>query len=209
MRDPEYDRFGPWIIEISETDPAPPLFLPYLTRGDTALLSIKIPRKIERRVANPGMNLYDYMVTLYEEDLVILQRIGDDVRPHTFFYRDVQYLCQGESLLKGSLRLAMTESVFDLPHNTVSAGIIGRLVDLIRERYCGEADHPAPIDEPDVQEADLTYFFSGCWRNRKHNIRSSRSWQHRRKKSLDLMKRAVSAGSFMASPTKVCWNRFI
>ena len=55
MRDPEYDRFGPWIIEISEADPPPPLFRPYLTREETVLLSIKIPRKIDRRDAPPAL----------------------------------------------------------------------------------------------------------------------------------------------------------
>ncbi len=40
MGNPEYDRFGPWIIEISALDPPPPLFQPYLTRQETPLLDI-------------------------------------------------------------------------------------------------------------------------------------------------------------------------
>ena len=161
MRDPEYDRFGPWVIEISDADPPPPLFRPYLTREDSVLLSIKIPRKIERRDARPGMNLYDYMITLYEEELIILERVGNDVRSEAFFYRDIQWLRYGEHLLKGSLHLSMTGKVYDLPFNTVSMNIIHRLVDLIRQRYAGGAGQVAIAEGPDISEGDLSFFFAG------------------------------------------------
>lgn len=160
MRDPEYDRFGPWVIEISEEDPPPPLFLPYLTREETPLLSIKIPRKIERRDASPGMNLYDYMVTLYEDDLVILQRVDNDVRSFVFLYRDVKYIRLEEDLLKGSLFLAMPDELFMLPFNTVSRDVIRPLVDLIRQRYSDGAGQ-APIGEENaVVQGELSYYFT-------------------------------------------------
>lgn len=161
MRDPEYDAFGPWIIEISELDPPPPLFRPFLTRKEIPLLSIKIPRKIERRVAHPGMNLYDYMVILYEEELVILQRVGNDVQSETFYYRDVQFLRLSEHLLKGELRLVMTGKVFDVPFSTVSTRIMQRLVGLIRERYTDGAAQAVPVEEVgDLAEGDLSYYFT-------------------------------------------------
>ncbi|RKX93863.1 MAG: hypothetical protein DRP59_01775 [Spirochaetes bacterium] len=59
----EYDRFGPCIVEISEEDPFPPLFLPYLKGDESSLFSIKIPRREERRNLEPGMNLYDYVLS--------------------------------------------------------------------------------------------------------------------------------------------------
>jgi hypothetical protein len=161
MRDPEYDAFGPWIIEISELDPPPPLFRPYLTREEIPLLSIKIPRKIERRLAHPGMNLYDYMVTLYQEDFVILQRVENDVRSEAFYYRDIQYIRYGEHLLKGNLHLAMRGKVFDVPFNTVSTKIMHHLVSLIRERYTnGEAQATMSEEIRDIAEGDLSYYFT-------------------------------------------------
>jgi hypothetical protein len=161
MRDPEYDRFGPWIIEISEEDPPPPLFRPYLTRKETALFSIKIPRKIDRRNAKPGMNMYDYMISLYQEDLVILERVGNDVRSETFYYRDIQYICYGEHLLKGSLHLSMTSKDYDLPFNTISTKIIQRLVDLIRQRYTSGAVQATITEPTDISEGDLSFYFAG------------------------------------------------
>ena len=160
MRDPEYDRFGPWIIEISELDPPPPLFVPYLTREEETLLSIKIPRKIERRNARPGMNLYDYMVNLYREDMVILERVGHDVRSETFFYRDIHCLRLGEHLLQGNLRLFMSDRVFDIPYNTVSQKIIRRLVTLLRQRYAEGVGTIAIAEEPDRPQGEFSFLFT-------------------------------------------------
>ncbi|NCF65903.1 MAG: hypothetical protein GWP61_08010 [Chloroflexi bacterium] len=160
MRDPEYDSFGPWIIEISELDPPPPLFLPYLTREENPLFSIKIPRKIDRRAAHPGMNLYDYLVTLYQEDFVILKRVGDEVSSEAFFYKEIQHLRHSEHLLKGNLHLAMMGKSYDLPFNTVSADIMRRLAELIRERYTGEAERAATVGDKGIPEDNLSYYFS-------------------------------------------------
>jgi len=169
-RDPEYDRFGPWVIEISEVDPPPPLFLPYLTRTEEPLLSIKIPRKIDRRDAQAGMNLYDYLITLYEEDLVILERVGDAVQARTFYYGDIQYLRLNENLLKGILNLCTIDMDYALRFNTVSSAIMQQLVDLIRQRYTGPVG-PALIEEnARFQEEALSFYFTRLLADEhKHN----------------------------------------
>ena len=100
-RDPEYDRFGPWIIEISPDDPAPPLFVPFLDRTEEPRLSLKVPRQIERRRAHPGMDLYDYVVNLYEEDMLILMRVGPEVEARALRYRDIGSLRVREDLCAG------------------------------------------------------------------------------------------------------------
>ncbi len=134
-RDPEYDRFGPWVIRISEEDPPPARFVPYLTRDEPALLSVKIPRKIARRDAHPGMDLYDYVVSLYEHDLVILERIETEVRSETIAYGDIKHVSLREDLLRGTLHLGVPDSPYDLAYNTVSNDVMRPLVDVIVERY--------------------------------------------------------------------------
>jgi hypothetical protein len=139
-RQHEYDRFGPWAIEVTAEDPAPPLFRPHLTRSEPALLSIKIPRHVERRNARPGMDLYDYLVCLYEDGLVVMQRAGQqrsgsEVRVETVRYQDVQYVGVSQDLLRGNLHLGLPGRPFDLPYNTVSEGLMWRAVDLVRQRY--------------------------------------------------------------------------
>ncbi len=158
-RNLEYDRFGPWVTEISDEDPTPPLFEPYLTRTDPALLSLKIPRKIARRDAHPGMDLYDYLVTLYEDDMVVLRRVGQDVQADTLRYRDVQHLQVSDELLRGNVRLSLDGHAYDLPFNTVSGDVIARLVDMIRERYA-KPDAPAlPHTGHDPHTAGLSFYF--------------------------------------------------
>ena len=142
-RQHEYDRFGPWAIEVTTADPAPPLFRPHLTRSDPALLSIKIPRHIERRNARPGMDLYDYLVCLYEDDLTVMQRVGHEVRTETVRYQDVQYLRVSQDLLRGCLHLGLPSRPFELPYNTVSEALMERAVDLVRARYAGTDAHVA------------------------------------------------------------------
>jgi len=164
-RNLEYDRFGPWIIEISDQDPLPPLFLPYLTRAEAPLLSIKIPRSIERRDAKAGMNLYDYLVSLYGDDLVILERTGEDrVVTETFAYRDILLLRLTENLLQGNLHLGLRDKAYDLPFNTVGKDLMNRVVDLIRKRYLDPAAPVAPPPESPLMEGELSFLFAGLLR---------------------------------------------
>lgn len=158
QRDPEYDRFGPWVIEISDEDPPPPLFVPHLTRDETPLLSLKIPRKISRRDAHPGMDLYDYVVSLYDEDMLVLERIERQVEARTIRYREIQHLSLREELLRGTVHLGVPQGHYDLPFNTVSGDLMRRLVDIIRERYLSQ-EEPLPVEVEPVAAAELSFYF--------------------------------------------------
>ncbi len=159
-RDQEYDRFGPWVIEISAADPAPRLFEPHLTRTDAPLLAVKIPRKIARREAHPGMDLYDYVVSLYEDDMLILRRADRAVQADTITYRDIQHLRVREDLLRGSVHLGLPEHPLELPYNTVSGDIMKRLVGLIRERY--QVPGWTPLQpSPGHPVGGLSFYFEG------------------------------------------------
>jgi hypothetical protein len=155
----EYDRFGPWAVRISDEDPPPPLFASYLKRAERPLLSVKIPRHLERRNARPGMDLYDYLVALYEDDLVILQREGREVRIDGCRYRDVQYLRVSRSLLRGNIHLGLPGRPHDLGYNTVSDGLMLRLVEIIRQRYAREPAALPAWPEPRLEEGVLSFYF--------------------------------------------------
>jgi hypothetical protein len=158
-RQHEYDRFGPWAIAVSADDPPPPLFRPYLSRPEPALFSIKIPRHIERRNAHPGMDLYDYLVSLYEDDMSILQRVGREVRAATFRYEDVQYLRVEQDLLRGNVRLGLPGRPCDLPYNTVSDDLMRQVVATIRQRYARPQQLAVPGPELQLGEETLSFYF--------------------------------------------------
>jgi len=158
--DREYDRFGPWVIEISPEDPPPPLFLPYLDRADVPLLSLKVPRRISRREAHPGMDLYDFVVSAHEDDMVILQRTQGGVEHRTVSYRDIRLVSLSTDLLRGTLHLGLPEESLELPFNTVSEALMRRLVDIVRARY-GPA-HPAHRALPrEAVTEGLSFYFEG------------------------------------------------
>lgn len=158
-REREYAGFGPWAIEISDEDPPPPLFASYLTRSETPLLSVKIPRHLERRQARPGMDLYDHLVSLYEDDLVLLQRVDHDVRFDTYPIRDVQHLRVTSCLLLGAIHLALPGRTCTLRYNTISERLMLRLVALIRQRYTPEPALPPAEWEIDVPPGLLSFRF--------------------------------------------------
>ncbi len=157
----EYDRFGPWVIEISADDPPPPLFVPHLTRADPTLLSVKIPRDVDRRATQPGVDLYDYLICLHADDLVVHQRVGREVRTEVCRYRDVQQVRVVRDLLLGHVHLGLPGRSFDLPYSSVSDDLMSRLVDIIRQRYARADAHVSPVTPIEVREGELSFLFDG------------------------------------------------
>ena len=155
----EYDRFGPWVLEISDDDPVPPLFVPAVTRSDPALLRIKIPRDVDRRAMSPGADLYDSVICLYETDMVVHQRVGSEVRTEACRYRDVQSLQVDHDLLLGNLQLGLPGRSIGLRYSTVSSFIMSRLVELIRQRYAAGDPRAPAATEVTVRDDELSFSF--------------------------------------------------
>ncbi len=164
MRDPEYDRFGPWILEITEEDPLPPLFVSYMTRKEEPFFNIKIPRPIDRRDLSPGENMYDYVVSIYEKDLYILERVGDEVREQSIPYESIIALRHSEDLLDGNLFIYINNRCYKLPYSTVSSEIISRLIEILRQRYISTSSSRSDIisnRKPEPVSGELSFLFSG------------------------------------------------
>jgi hypothetical protein len=162
----EYDRFGPWALEISEDDPVPPQFAAHVSRQD-AILSVKVPRVIARRDAQPGMPLYDYLLSLYPEAMVVLERVGGSVAERTIEYDRIHHLSVSADLLRGRLHLAVPGAPLTLPYNTVSREVMDRVVGLIRERY-RRAPQAAPAELPaTVVPVELSFYFERLLNERR------------------------------------------
>jgi hypothetical protein len=133
--DSEYHAFGPWIIEVTEEYPLPPLFIPYLKDSQNSLMLIKVPRNIDRRDAKPGMDLYDYVICMYETYGYILKRNNKEVEEIKFYYDQVKGLENYKDLLLGILTIYINNNKIIIPYNAVSEEIITKLVKIIRDRY--------------------------------------------------------------------------
>lgn len=154
-RDREYDRFGPWALQISDEDPPPPLFEPHLRAFETPLLAVKIPRRIERRDAQPGMDLYDVVVSLYARDVDVLRRVDGGVQRETFAYDEVELVHVREDLLHGRLRLGLRDGTVELSYITISHPLMARVVALIRERYISAEPSAAGLAGQDGPSAAM------------------------------------------------------
>jgi hypothetical protein len=127
----EYDAFGPWIYEVNEEHPMPPLFAPYYKSLDNSLMVIKIPRNLERRNARPDMDLYDYVISLYEDSICILKRVDEHVEEMRAHYSSIVGIEDHRRLLKGTL----DHDKLIIPYNTVSSNIILKFTRIIREKF--------------------------------------------------------------------------
>ena len=134
-RKAEFNAFGPWILEITDEFPLPPLFIPYYSDGANALMRVKIPRDIERRRANQDMDLYDYVIGLYEDHMYILERLKGTVKETTISYAEMEGLENFADSLLGRFTIFLNDRKVMIPYNAVSKSIINSMMKIIRDRY--------------------------------------------------------------------------
>ncbi|WP_105614238.1 hypothetical protein [Vallitalea okinawensis] len=161
MRNKEYDAFGPWILEINKEHALPPLFVDNFTENNNYLMCIKIPRDIERRNAQPGMNLYDYVIALYEDYLYILKRVDDHVITQTVPYSEIEGIKDYRNLLVGELTLLLRHGSVSFRYNTVSSDIIDHITSIVRKRYVTEErslDTTCPTNEEYIKGKTEKYY---------------------------------------------------
>ncbi len=155
MKVSEYDAFGPWIYEVSDEHPLPPLFVPFYKEDGNCLMRIKIPRNIERRNARPGMDLYDYVVGVYQDHIYILKRKDKQVEQSSAYFSEINGIEVLYQLLEGTLTIYLTDNKITIPFNVVSNKVIMRVVGIIRSRYSNKIyednDHYCFDNEPAVE----------------------------------------------------------
>ena len=155
----EYDHFGPWVLEIAANDPPPSIFLPYLVRPEEPLLAVKVPRRIDRRDARPGMDLYDYLICLYADDVEILHREGRGVRRWSCPYRDIAILSVTRTLLRGNIHLGIPGGACDLPFNTTGDQPIRRVVEILGDRSQQPSTGIGPRADADASDSGVSFYF--------------------------------------------------
>jgi hypothetical protein len=140
----EYDAFGPWVYEIRTEDEIPKLFREFPLDLASAAMTIKVPRQIERRDANPDMDLYDVVLSLGPEQVTVLTRQGHRFDFRDVPYRDIQGITESVDLLDGRLVLAAEGGDVRIRYNASSNDVMTQLVGLLRERYTEPAATRAP-----------------------------------------------------------------
>ncbi len=139
----EYDRFGPWIDEVTTLQDVPPLYRDHPLDLGRARLVLKVPRDIARRNATPDMDLYDHLLILDDAGLTVLSRRlttgtrrapvarGHDVT--TVPYSDVVAVLDTVDLLDGRFTVFTRTGAVSVRYSGSARANVTRLVSAIRE----------------------------------------------------------------------------
>ena len=144
LRTTEFDAFGPWIYQVTTPDDIPRLFRSHPVDVAGALLILKVPRNIERRDADPTMDLYDRLLVADDGGLTVLTRVESTFTVAALRWEEIAAVSTSVDLLDGRLTLLSAHAPLVIPFNGSSQESIIRLVELVRSRYVARAD-TAPI----------------------------------------------------------------
>lgn len=157
----EFAAFGPWIYEVTTPDEVPPLYRDHPLDLGASRYVIKVPRNIDRRDANPSMDLYDHLLVAGADELTVMSRQSAGHSTVTVPYREVAAIEHSTSLLDGRLTLHSTTG---RPHATIryngtSKEIVDRLIEVVRGQYLPARDGARPMagdvrDQPALGELD-------------------------------------------------------
>jgi hypothetical protein len=140
----EFDAFGPWVSEVRRDDDVPRLFRDYPLDVAAATMTIKVPRRIDRRDADPSMDLYDALVCLQPERVTILTRTGTGCHAREIPASQLQGVTFVADLLDGRLVLHAEGGPAVVRFNAASSEPVERLVRLLRQTYVV----PPPLARP-------------------------------------------------------------
>ncbi|PKM50143.1 MAG: hypothetical protein CVV02_12840 [Firmicutes bacterium HGW-Firmicutes-7] len=137
----EYDRFGPWLLEVHCQEDVPPLFREYyMYDASKVKMVLKIPVKIERRNANPGDVLYNSLVSFGHNEVVVYELKEKRVSEKRITYADIYSIQNCHNLLKGELIFFAKSGKEIIQYNTVSHRIIDQVVDFLRIEYLKDSE---------------------------------------------------------------------
>ena len=130
----EYHSFGSWLIEITTEDEIPLQFIDLKQTILDAEYSFKVPRKIERRKAHPGMRLYDAVVSLLADKIILQQIHNKDVEVYDIPFNEVTYLVHINELLDSQIIIVTKKREYVIEYNSVSSDISSNFINMIRDK---------------------------------------------------------------------------
>ncbi|MCF8020997.1 MAG: MarR family transcriptional regulator [Vallitaleaceae bacterium] len=130
----EYHSFGSWLVEIKDEEDIPVQFIDLKQTILDAEYSFKVPRKIERRKAHPGMRLYDAVVSLLKEKIVLQQFHNKAVEVHEIPFHEITYLVHSNELLDSQIIIVTKKQEYVIGYNSVSFDISNDFISRVRDR---------------------------------------------------------------------------
>ncbi len=151
----EYNAFGPWLIEVKDEEEIPQQFLSHRDKIMASDYCFKVPVKVDRHRLRPGMLMYNTVVCIYQDKLLILKASADSLTDYEIPYKEIRYITSSRELLDSHIIIGTDQKSFDIDYNAVSNDISCEVVMMLRERvFIDEAKIESSIhmDISDVPE---------------------------------------------------------
>lgn len=152
----EYDRFGPWVLEIKDEVAIPQQFDDFTETILNGIFSFKVPVNVERRNLKPGMLLYQTVAVLTEDAVITLHYRLGAIDRREIRYDDILFLQCTTDMLSGELIFGTVKQRYILDFSSVEYGPVEKAIDLIREKYC---DQVPKAKLGDIQEQVVVQSF--------------------------------------------------
>jgi len=152
----EYDRFGPWVAEIKVEDDVPRQFVEFADPILKSDFSFKVPVAAERRDLKPGMVLYETVVSVTGDRLLILHLRESSIDRREVDLKSLQYIQCNKAMLFGELLMVSAGQSSSITFNVVEPEPIEKLERHIRAQYC---DHVPKVNLDDILGQEHTQSF--------------------------------------------------
>lgn len=153
-RTEEFDAFGPWVLPVRRADEVPRLYRSHEHDPASAQVVLKVPRRIDRRDANPRMDLYDHLLVLRGDTLTVLSRAPGDaggVRRRVVAAATLLAVEESVDLLDGRLSVAVRdEKPLVVRYNGASRDTVAPLIAGLRRLWRDGTAQAAGVEQADL-----------------------------------------------------------
>lgn len=130
----EYNAFGPWLTVIGTVDDIPQQYLSHKEMILKADYCFKVPVNVSRRKLRPGMLMYNTVVGIFEDRLMILKSTNDGITEYTISFEEIRSLSVSRNLLDSHFIVLTDQKSYDIDYNSVSSDVSEVVVSMLRER---------------------------------------------------------------------------
>jgi len=141
----EYDRFGPWVMRIASPLELPPAFDRFGSELAASSIAVKIPFSVDRRDALAGSDLYERVLAVKDESLLVFDLEDGEARRREIHDERIAALALFREILEGRLIIQVAGGEGLIVHyNAVSMPLMQEVVDEIRRRPGGKGRGAGP-----------------------------------------------------------------
>lgn len=130
----EYNSFGPWLTHIALVDEIPQQYLSHKESIMGADYSFKVPVNESRRKMRPGLLMYNTVVSIYEDHLIILKSTNDGISEYDISFDEIRSLTVSRNLLDSHFIVLTDQKSYDIDYNSVSTEVSEKVAIMLRER---------------------------------------------------------------------------